>query len=52
MTLKDVYDLFDLLELYFSGHPGLSVKNIRPAYFGKKLCGLYLQPHGQKYPFH
>lgn len=32
MTLKDVYDLFDLLELYFSGHPGLSVKNIRPAW--------------------
>lgn len=32
MTLKDVYDLFDLLEIYFSGHPGLSVKNIRPAW--------------------
>ncbi len=32
MTLKDVHDLFDLLEIYFSGHPGLTAKNIRSAW--------------------
>ena len=32
MTSKDINDLFDLLGLYYSGHPGLSVKNIRAAW--------------------
>lgn len=32
MTMKDIRDLFDLLELYYSGHPGLAVKNIRTAW--------------------
>ena len=32
MTSKDINDLFDLLGLYYSGHPGLSVKNIRTAW--------------------
>lgn len=32
MTMKDVSDLFELLEFYFKGHPGLSGNSVRSAW--------------------